>query len=107
MDDDLNEVLDSALDALLFNHIVKHVPSDDRVGIFGTAYWSGAAAPRTIYPDVDHRLPVLSRDLGGLTMNVTFGRHGGVRVTNRRGDDVEGAGVWINGTFEPDPPADS
>lgn len=102
MTDDLNELLDDTLDGLLFQQITKHVPDDERVGILTGHYRVGRISPGAMYPDVDHRLPQLTRPVGADSLEVTFGRHGGVRVTNRVGEDVGGTGVWINGKFEPD-----
>jgi hypothetical protein len=110
MDNDLNELLESAcdereLDELLVDQLAQHVPDDERVGI--NTGWIGYAPPGAIYPDVHHRLPQLTRPVDDGKLVATLGRHGGVRVTNRIGD-VVASGVWINGTYKPDEsPADS
>jgi hypothetical protein len=107
MNDDLNELLDDTLDGLLFQQITKHMPDDERVGILTGSYRVGRIPPGAMYPDVEHRLPQLMRPVGADHLEVTFGRHGGVRVTNRIGEDM-GTGVWLNGTFKADdPPTDS
>jgi hypothetical protein len=101
MNDDLNELLDDTLDGLLFQQITKHVPDDERVGILTGHYRVGRISPGAMYPDVEHRLPQLMRPVGADQLQVTFGRHGGIRVINRVGEDVD-TGVWMNGTYETD-----
>jgi hypothetical protein len=82
------------------------VPDDDRIGILDGGYWIGANPPGSVYPDVEHRVPQLTRQVGAGHLIVTFGRHGGIRVTNRIGDAMD-SGVWINGSFESDDGPDS
>ena len=99
---DVNELIESTLTDLLMQQLREHVPSDERVGI--DTGWIGYTAPGAIYPDVQHRLPQLTRPVGDGHLHATLGRHGGirVRVTNRIGDDVLGIGTWIDGVFEQD-----
>ncbi len=98
MTNDVNELVEGGLDVLLMEQLRQHVPDDERVGIDGG--WIGYTAPGAVYPDVQHRLPQLTRPVGDGHVVVTLGRQGGIRVTNRIDGDVVGAGVWINGIFE-------
>ena len=105
MTQDVNELIEDTLAALLLDQLDRHVADDERVGLDGG--WLGCAGPGAVYPDVQHRLPQMTRPVGDSHIVATLGRRGGVRVTNRMGDTVI-SGVWIDGHYTADEtPADS
>ena len=55
-----------------------------------------------MYPDVEHCLPQYTRPLGNDHLQITLGRYGGVRITNRTGGAVVSTGVWLSGAYEAD-----
>jgi hypothetical protein len=48
-DDDLNELLDDTLQALLLEQISKHVPDDDYVGLLGAGGGAYSVSHRTVH----------------------------------------------------------